>query len=202
METIELIKGDSSSIFEFSNKQVPTLGDDWEGGWFVSEALGTKPILEGSLMKNSPIFNNDSLVGEEFRKTFKIFEGSETEKVQWNEDIIDEESAIISGIVHIDNIPQPNRYITVQLKGIFSSFTRDIRIKTDEEGKFSYDFNIGNTVKTPENSFFLFQLMPLESELLEVKTYMISIEIRQLDNESKLQFRKVVMQAKLKITAK
>jgi hypothetical protein len=42
-----------------------------------------------------------------------------------------------------------------------------MRIKTDSDGNFTYDFNIGPTIKTPANSFFIFQIMSLQSELLE-----------------------------------
>ena len=208
MEEIELIVGDSSSIYEFSSKQVASLDDKWDGSWVVSDTLGGKPILEGVLVKNKDIFNADSLQGEELRKTYKIFEATELEKVQFNEDVISGETCTVSGKMYRDGtdtdgnvikIPEEDRYITVTIKGIFSGFKREQRIKTDSDGNFTYDFNIGKTVKTPANSFFIFQIMPLQSEQLEVGTYYLSVEVKQKDDNDNIIFRREVLQAKLKM---
>jgi hypothetical protein len=211
METIELIKGDSSDIYEFSSKQVSSLTDKWEGSWVVSEALGSAPILEGTLVKNEDVMNEDSLQGEDFRKTFKIFESTELEKVRFEDDVINGQSCIVSGKMYTEGtdvdgnpieIPSAERYITITLKGVFVPFTREMRVKTDADGIFTYNFNIGKTVKTPTNSFFIFQIMPLQSELLEVgKGYILSIEVREKDANDVIIFRREVLQAKLKITA-
>lgn len=209
MEEITLICGDSSSIYEFSSKQVASLDSYWDGSWVVSETLGGTPVLEGTLVKNEDIKNSDSLVGEEFRKSYKIFEPTELEKVQFNEDIISGNTCTVSGKMFRDGtdtdgniieVPEADRYITITLKGIFSGFTREKRIKTDIDGNFTYNFNIGNTVKTPANSFFIFQLMPLQSEQLEVGTYFLSVEVRQKDDADNIIFRREVLTAKLKMT--
>jgi len=208
MEEIELILGDSSSIWEFSNKQIDNLSDLWEGSWVVSDKLGSTPIITGNLVKNQNIMNDDSLVDEEFRKTYKIFEPDTAELIVFNDDVIVNEVATISGRIYKDGVdgnqdpievPSEGRYITITIKGIFSSFTRDIRVKTDVDGLFAYDFNIGKTIKTPADSFFLFQIMPLESQQLSVKSYVLSVEIRQLDGQGVVEFRREVLQAKLKM---
>ena len=208
MEEIELIVGNSSPVFEFSSKQVDSLDDRWDGTWAISDKLGGNAILEGDLVKNKDIKNNDSLQGEEFRKTYKIFEATELEKVQFNEDIISGETCTVSGKMYRDGtdtdgnvikIPEEDRYITVTIKGIFSGFKREQRIKTDSDGNFTYNFNIGKTVKTPANSFFIFQIMPLQSEQLEVGTYYLSVEVKQKDDNDNIIFRRETLHAKLKM---
>jgi hypothetical protein len=98
-------------------------------------------------------------------------------------------------------IPETERYITITIKGVFVPFTREQRIKTDSDGNFTYDFNIGKTIKTPANSFFIFQIMPLQSEQLQVgKGYILSVEVKEKDTNDNIIFRREVLQAKLKIT--
>lgn len=213
MEEIELIVGDSGNIYQFSSKQVASLTSDWEGSWVVSDKLGSEPILTGSIVKNDNIFNSDSLVDEEFRKTFKLFEALDNnlEKVVFNDDVIIGEVATISGRIYTEGtdgdgnpteVPVQDKYITLTIKGIFSGFKRSIRVQSDTQGKFTTDLNIGNTIKTPANSFFIFQMMPLESEQLEEgKSYVLSIEVRQLDELNVIQFRKEVLQARLRMKA-
>ena len=209
MEEMQLIKGDSSDIYQFSSKQVSILGSTWEGSWVVSDELGGVPVIEGILAKNENIFNEDSLVNEDFRKTFKIFESTGLEKLEFNEDVIQDEICTVSGRIFRDGtdangntieIPENDKYVTITLKGVFAAFTREERIKTESDGTFSYDFNIGKTVKTPANSFFIFQLMPLQSELLEVGSYFLSVEVRENDTNDNVIFRREVLQEKLKIT--
>jgi hypothetical protein len=97
-------------------------------------------------------------------------------------------------------VPESDRYITITLKGIFVDYSREQRIKTDDDGNFTYDFDIGPTIKTPEKSFFIFQLMPLQSEQLEVgKGYVLSVEVREMDSNNNPIFRREVLQAKLKV---
>jgi len=208
MEEIELIVGDSSPVFEFSSKQVDSLDDRWDGTWVISDTLGGTPILEGDLVKNEDIKNDDSLQGEEFRKTYKIFETTELEKVQFNEDVISGSTCTVSGKMYRDGtdsdgntieIPEEDRYITITIKGIFSGFKRDQRVKTDSNGNFTYNFNIGKTVKTPADSFFIFQIMPLQSEQLEVGTYYLSVEVKQKDDNDNIIFRRETLQAKLRM---
>ena len=209
MEEINLILGDSSDIYEFSSKQVEVLDSFWEGSWVVSDTLGSTPLLTGNLVKNEDIFNDDSLIGEDFRKTYKIFETTELEKVEFNADIIVGSTCTVSGRIYRDGIdgggnpieiPEVDRYITITIKGIFVSYSREIRVKTDINGEFIYDFDIGATVKIAANSFFIFQLSPLESEQLDVKSYILSIEVRQKDAGNFTIFRREVLQAKLKMT--
>ena len=208
MEEIEIILGDSSSIYEFSTKQVDTLSSLWEGSWTIADKLGATPIITGNLVKNEDIFNADSLVGEDFRTTYKIFESTDLEKVTFNSDVIVNDIATISGKMFTEGtdgeglpieIPEVDRYITITIKGVFVNFSRDIRLKTDAQGEFTYDFNIGATVKTAANSFFIFQLMPLESQQLSVKSYILSVEVRRLDDVGVVEFRREVLQAKLKV---
>jgi len=211
METIELIKSDSSDIFEFSSKQVSALGNTWVGSWVVSDTLGGDAVLEGTLTKNENIYNNDSLTGKDFRKSYKIFEPTNLEKVRFNDNVISGNSCIVSGNMYHDSkdndgnaieVPESDRYITVTLKGVFVDFTREERVKTDEDGNFSINFNTGATVKTPAESFFIFQIMPLQSELLEAgKTYTLSVQVRENDANGNPIFRREVMQSKLKILA-
>lgn len=211
MEEINLILGDSSDIYEFSSKQVDLLDATWEGSWVVSETLGSIPILEGDIVKNQDIFNVDSLVNEDFRKSYKIFETTEQEIVEFNADVIVGETCTVSGRIFTNGvdgnddpieIPETDRYITVTLKGTFVSYTREARLKTDANGEFTYDFNIGATVKTTANSFFVFQLTPLDSESLVVGTYYLTVEVRQRDVAvtGNVIFRREVLQAKLKMT--
>jgi hypothetical protein len=204
MEEIELIIGDSSSIWEFSNKQIDTLDNLWEGSWVVASKLGGTPLIQGNLLKNQNILNDDALTNEEFRKTHKIFEPNPAEVVTFNEDVISGNTCTVSGKVAVpvpmgNDLPSEGRYITVTIKGIFSGIKRDIQLKTNAQGEFSYDFNIGKTVKTPANSFFLFQIMPLESQQLEMGTYILSVEIRQLSDQGVVEFRREVLHAKLKM---
>ena len=208
MEEIKIVKGDSSSIYKFSTKQVDTLDNSWEGSWAIADKLGEAPVLYGNLVKNEDIFNEDSLVGEDFRTTYKIFESNDTEKVIFNDNIIVGETATISGRMFTEGtdntgaiieIPEVDRYITVTIKGVFVNFSRTIRLKTDAQGNFSHDFNIGRTIKIPRNSFFIFQLMPLESQQLSVKNYVLSVEIRQRDTQGTIIFRREVLRAKLKV---
>jgi len=214
METINLIAGNSSDIYEFSSKQVLNLPGNWEGSWVVSDVLGGIPILEGILSKNINIYNLDSLIGEDFRKTFKIFEATNLEIVQFNNDIIsgvDNEICTVSGRMYHDStdlngnaieVPEANRYITITLKGVFVNYTRVMRIKTDINGNFSHDFNIGATIKTLADSFFIFQLMPLQSQqLASGSTFVLSVEVRELDVNGVPIFRREVLQAKLKMLA-
>ena len=209
MDTITIIKADASDIFEFSSKQVEVLDSLWEGSWTVADELGGVPVLEGSLSKNENIMNDDSLEFEDFRKSYKIYETDDKELVRFNDDVILGTSCVVSGKMYKDGvdvdsnpieIPEVDRYITITLKGIFVTYSREIRLKTDANGEFSHDFNIGATIKTPANSFFIFQMMPLQSELLNIKTYIISIEVRQKDAEGIIVFRREVLQNKLKVT--
>ena len=210
MEEIVLIQGDSSSIYEFSSKQVQGLDSKWDGTWTIAETLGGTPVLEGVLTKNENILNDDSLKGEDFRKTYKIFEPTNLEKVQFNDDVIQGNICTVSGRIFREGtdsdgntieIPEEDRYITITLKGVFVSYTREQRIKTDSDGNFTFDFNIGKTIKTPANSFFIFQIMPLQSEQLEAgKGYILTVEVKQKDTNDNIIFRREVLQAKLKIT--
>ena len=204
MDTITIIKADASDIFEFSSKQVEVLDSLWEGSWTVADELGGVPVLEGSLSKNENIMNDDSLEFEDFRKSYKIYETDDKELVRFNDDVILGTSCVVSGKMYKDGvdieIPEVDRYITITLKGIFVTYSREIRLKTDANGEFSHNFNIGATIKTPANSFFIFQMMPLQSELLDIKTYIISIEVRQKDIEGVIVFRREVLQNKLKVT--
>jgi hypothetical protein len=200
MEEISLIIGDSSSIYEFSSKQVSELDALWEASWVVSDTLGSTPILTGNLVKNEDIFNDDSLIGQDFRKTYKIFETDETEVVAFNPDIIVDSTCTVSGNMTKGGVAEADRYITITIKGIFVSYSREVRVKTDINGDFTYDFNIGPTVKTPANSYFIFQLSPLDSEQLENKSYILSVEVRQKDVSDNIIFRREVLTAKLKMT--
>jgi len=214
METIELIQGDSGDIYEFSSKQVINLPNNWEGSWVVSDTLGGTPILEGTLTKNENIYNSDSLIGKDFRKTYKIFESTGLEKVVFNDDVIsgaDNDICTVSGRIYHDStdadgnvieVPEVDRYITITLKGVFVDFSREMRIKTGADGNFTYDFNIGATIKTPADSFFIFQIMPLQSQQLTAgTTYILSVEVRELDENGDPIFRREVLQAKLKMLA-
>jgi hypothetical protein len=210
METIELIKGDSSDIYEFSSKQVSNLSDNWEGSWVISDTLGSEAILSGELTKNENIYNDNSLIGEDFRKTYKIFEQTNLEKVVFNDNVINGSHCTVSGTMFRNDtdsdgnaieVPEYDRYITIILKGVFVDYSREQRIKTDVDGNFSYDFDIGSTIKIPENSFFIFQLMPLQSEQLEAgKTYVLTVEVREMDSNNSPIFRREVLQAKIKVT--
>lgn len=209
MEEIVLIIGDSSDLYEFVSKQIPILDDTWESSWVVSEALGGSPIISGNLVKNQVIYNEDSLIGEDTRNSYKIFEPNETspEYIEFNDDVINGNILTVSGTIKrkdgtsIINVSDKYAYITV--KGVFVSFSRTSRVKSDIDGDFSVDFDLSSTVKTPENSFFIFQLRPTESEQLSEKTYFLTIEIRQIDNSDPLnpviKFRKEIMQSKLKM---
>jgi len=205
---MELILGDSSDIYEFSSKMVGELDENWEGSWVISDTLGGDTIIEGLLVKNKDIFNDDSLIGEDFRKTYKIFEPAGNEVVEFNDDVIEGSDVTITGSMFTLSkdefgneirIPVPNKYITITIKGVFVAYSRSLRVKTDEEGNFTCVLNIGKTIKTPENSFFIFQIMPLESEKLQVKSYYLTVEVRQRDENNVIIFRKEVLQAKLKI---
>lgn len=209
MEEITCIVGDSGDIFEFSSKQISQLDNNWDGTWVISKTLGGEPILTGNLTKNNDIKKNDSLVDEDFRKTYKIFEPNSKEKVEFNDDKISGNYCIVSGMIYTEGtdneglpikIPEVDKYITITIKGVFVSYSRSQRVKTDAEGNFTYEFNIGETIDTPADSFFIFQLMPFESELLEVGTYILSVEVKEKDINNKIIFRREVLQAKLKMT--
>jgi len=195
----ELIKGDSSDIWEFYSKEIPELDNFWSGKWVISENLGDNIILQGELTKNKNIYYNNSLINEDFRKTYIIFEELKTEEVIFNNDIIENNKVTISGNININLVPEINKYITIKIKGIFTESKREIRVKTDKLGNFSCIFDLSPTVKTSENSFFIFQLSPTDSEKLNVSTYSLSIEIKQEDINSKVIFRKEILQTKLKI---
>jgi len=208
---IELITGDSSDIYEFSSKQVKDLDTKWVGSWVVADTLGGTPVLTGALTKNENILNADSLQAQDFRKTFKIFEATNLEKVQFNDDVVSGSSCIVSGRMFHDStdtsgakieVNEANRYITITLKGVFVPFTREIRVKTDSNGLFTFNFNIGATIKTQAESFFIFQLMPLQSEqLVAGTTYSLSVEVKELDAAGVVIFRREVLQEKLKMLA-
>lgn len=204
MEEIELIVGDSSNIYEFSSKQVDLLNENWEGSWVVAAALGGEPILSGNLLKNIDIFNEDSLEGEDYKKSYKLFEGQDGEILEFNDDIITDNILSVSGRIYSTSgtteVPTAYRYAYITIKGVFVPHTREIRIKTDADGNFTGEINLSNTLKTPANSFFIFQILPLESEqLTSGNTYFISVEVRQKNDLDELVFRKEVFQAKLKM---
>ncbi len=204
---MELIKGDSSDIFEFSSKQVDNLDSTWEGSWTISESLGSAPIIQGSLIKNENIYNNDSLIGEDYNISYKIFEPKDDMKVEFTETKANNISSISGKIFKIvmvndveTEVPYSDTYITFNYKGKFVKYTRTKMVKTDALGNFILDINPDKTVKIPQDTFFIFQLMPLQSEQLEEdKTYNLNIEVRQFDINNVLIFRKEVMQRKLKI---
>lgn len=116
MEEIYLIKGDSSDIYEFMSKEIPTLDASWTGSWAISNKLGQAAIQVGALSKNQTIYEADQV-----------------------------------------------------------------------------------TVKTPADSFFIFQISPTSSELLEAGKYILAVEINQTV-DTVVVFRKEVMQNKLIIT--
>jgi hypothetical protein len=208
MDTINLIIGDSSDIYEFSSKQIGLMDSFWEGSWVISEALGSEPILEGNLIKNDNIYNSDSLEGEEVKEKFKIFEQSDDMELRIDSSVVDGSTYTIQGKIFKTSkdiegnpieIPFENTYITVSIKGKFVDYTRSTMVNTNSEGIFTAVFDLSNTIKTPANSLFIFQLMPLQSELLEEKIYFISVEVRQKNDMDEVIFRREVLQAKLKM---
>ena len=62
MEEIILIKGDSSDIYEFISKDLPTLDDSWEASWAITKKMGQNPELTGNLGKNTEILNADGSI--------------------------------------------------------------------------------------------------------------------------------------------
>jgi len=100
-------------IFEFSSKQISSLNDNWVGSWTISETLGGEAILQGELTKNKDIYNDDSLVGQDFRKTYKIFEATGQEKVVFNDDVISGDSCIVSGRMYHDSVDSDGNAIEV-----------------------------------------------------------------------------------------
>jgi len=206
MDSISLIIGDSSDIYEFSSKQVSSLDASWEGSWVISDTLGGTEKLTGSLVKNIDIYNEDSLVGEDYRKSYKLFEGLEGELLEFNTDTETDGIITVSGKIFIKSIagtevPVANRYAYITVKGVFVPYTREVRIKTAADGLFSVDIDLNKTVKTPANSFFIFQILPLESEQLTESSYVVSVEVRQKDTNGTIIFRKEVFQSKLKMLA-
>lgn len=176
MEEILLIQGDNSSIYEFSSKSVLTLDDSWEGSWVISEELGGTPLVEGVLIKNMNVLNIDSLIGEDYKKSFKIFEPNGKEELVFNTDVLVNESLTVSGIVTDTSsaLPIEDKYVYITIKGVFVPHTREIRVKTNENGYFECTFDLNKTIKIPANSFFIFQLMPHDTETLELKKYFLS----------------------------
>jgi len=207
MDEILLILADSSDIYEFSSKQVDFLDDKWSGSWVVSDALGSAPELQGALSKNPDIFNEDAFIGEDYRKTYKIFEEENNQKIVFNTDIVNQDVITVSGTLVtetsengvVTQTPVANKYAYITIKPIFINTSREIRIKTDINGEFNGDINIDKTIRTPANSFFIFQISPTESEQLSIKKYYLSVEIRQIDINGDVTFRKEVLQAKLNV---
>lgn len=203
MEEIELIIGDSSDLYEFSSKQVSSLDSSWEGSWVVSVTLGGTPITSGSLAKNPDILNEDSLVGEEVEKSYKIFKGEGNEIIDFNTDVLTGDTLTVSGNMYTlssqTQTPVADQYAYITIKGIFSGNARTERIKTDINGDFSVDISLLETIKIPANSYFIFQILPSDSALLTESTYYVTAEIRQKDQSQTLIFRKEVLQAKLKM---
>ena len=128
--------------------------------------------------------------------------------MQFNDNIINGDICTISGKMYHEEtdddgnpieVPETDRYITITLKGVFVSYSREKRVKTDSEGKFSCDLNIGKTIKTPANSFFIFQIMPMQSEQLDIGAYYLSVEVRQRDSDRNIIFRREVLTSKVKI---
>lgn len=58
----------------------------------------------------------------------------------------------------------------------------------------------GNLDKSVDEAYFIFQLLPADTEQLDVGKYYLSIQIQQDNGSGTLLFRKEVMQAKLIIT--
>ena len=58
----------------------------------------------------------------------------------------------------------------------------------------------GSDPEVTADSYFIFQLSPSESEVLNVGKYYLSIQVEQDDGAASVIFRKEVMQAKLIIT--
>jgi len=209
MDTITLIKGDSSDIYEFYSKEVTELDDNWEGSWVISENLGTTPIIQGNLIKNGDILNNDALIDEDYKKSYKLFESQEGELLRFTNETIstttnNNDTLSLAGFVYTEatdgtEVPVVNRYVYITIKGVFKKAERTLRVQTDENGEFTAVFDLNKTIKTPANSFFIFQILPHESEQLELGDYMLSVEIRQDNGSGTLLFRKEVMQSKLKI---
>jgi hypothetical protein len=206
MEEIVLIIGDSSDLYEFISKQVPILDDTWEASYVVSEVLGGTPVISGDLVKNEVIYNEDSLVGEDTRNSYKIFEPHETspEFIEFNVDNIVDNICVVSGVIKrkegTSTIVVQDKYAYITIKGVFVPHSRTERVKSDIDGNFSINFDLNNTIKTPQNSFFIFQLVPSKSEQLLERTYFLTIEIRQKNVSDEVMFRKEIMQVKLKMT--
>ena len=200
MDEIVLIKGDSSDIYEFSSRQIDHLDDKWEGKWVVSQTLGSEPILQGNLIKNDTIYNNDSLIGEDYRKSFRIFEGKPTETIEFNDDVIEDGVLTVSGTILENTSPVPFKYAFITVKGVFVNYSREVKVQADELGEFSVDISLDNTVKIPAESFFIFQISPAESATLEEGNHSLTIEISQLNDVGEAIFRKELLQSRLKIT--
>ena len=200
MDEILMIRGDSSNIYEFSSKQVDVLDDSWSGSWAVSVTLGSSPILHGKLIKNNDILNDDSLINEEIKKAYRIFEPNTGDNVVFGPEMYDENQLTITGTAY-DNLkkPLPNKHIYINIKGIFALHSREIRIKTDINGVFTCIFNLNKTIRTPQNSFFIFQILPMDSQKLVEQSYFVSVEVQQKNESGLLIFRKEVLQSKLKI---
>jgi len=199
MEEIILIKADSSDIYEFSSKQISLLDDKWEGKWTISSALGGTPILEGTLAKNTTILNDDSLENEDYKKSYEIFEGDKNDLVNITDETIDSGVLTLKGTITNSDVVVPDKYLYITITGVFVPYTRTVRVKTNTNGEFVANIDLKPTIKTPENSFFIFQISPTQSELLEVGTYFLSVQITHKNGADELIFRKEVLQAKLKI---
>jgi len=208
MELITLIQGDSGDAYEFSSKQVSVLDTTWSGSWTVSDTLGGTPIINGNLIKNTDILNNDSLVNEDFNTTYKIFNLID-ELLILDTPVISGTSATITGKIYKNTLdsngvtvetPVANKYAYITIKGIFVTYTRTIKVKSDANGLFSAVFDLTETIKTPANSFFVFQISPLQSEVLSIGDHILSIEVKQTDSAGNIIFRREVLQAKLRVT--
>jgi len=197
IQTVEVTIGDSSDLWEFSSKDIPVLDINWTGSWTIAESIGETPVLQGNLTKNIDIFNEDSLINEPLRNSYKLFEPDD-ETVTFNDNVQDGSTVTVSGTVTKDGAAVPSKYIYIIVKGLFVPHSRTIRTQCDVNGEFSVQLNLDITLKTPADSFFIFQLMPTDSETLLEKTYYLTCEVKQ-DDAGTIKFRKELLQLKLKM---
>lgn len=202
---VELIKGDSSDIFEFSTKDVPILDDRWVGTFAVkTNLIDDIAVVSGALTKNPIIYNEDSLVGSELDIETELFQPDDKKETVTEISYITDEinkTATVTGTILLNGSVVVERWVYITIIDKFNTKNkRRSKVKSDVNGEFSLLFSTDVTIKHNANEFLIFQLTPQQSELLEPEKYNLVVEIQQLDINDNIIFRKEVMQEKLVVS--
>lgn len=98
--------------------------------------------------------------------------------------------------------PLPNVEVSVVFASKDKEISRENKIVTKEDGIFSIEVFLGNTIKVEENNGFIFQIPSSITEALDKGRYFLTLTITKKELDGTISFQKEIIQTKLDINEK